>query len=109
MEDQPILDNFLKAVTNSEFQVACQLGIFLIAAALVSLMTIRLLISLVIMSTERMKKQWLAQPPEGADQSLTARLFGEFGKPPASQALLSNEVRNMLEKHSSPDPKPGNN
>lgn len=74
-----ILDNFLKAVTSSEFQVACQLGIFLIAAALVSLMTIRLLISLVIMSTERMKKQWLAQPPEGADQSLTARLFGEFG------------------------------
>jgi hypothetical protein len=55
------------------------------------------------------EKQWLAQPPEGADQSLTARLFGEFGKPPASQALLSNEVRNMLEKHSSPHPKPGNN
>ena len=104
-----MLDNFFIVATNSGIQVAFQLGIALIATALVSFTAIRIWMSLVATSTEKARKQWVVQPAEGAQPSHIARLLGNYEEQPASQALLSDEVQHMLLNCSSPKPKAGSN
>jgi len=94
-----MLDNVLNFALHSPYEQALRVGLFLIAACLLTMLAIRLAMSLVSVGRVKARKQWMVEPPlPGSEQSLIDRMLYGVVEDQATETLLSDEVRAMLEQ-----------
>ena len=93
-----MLTNVFGIASNSGIQLAFRLGVLLIFASLVSFMAIRLAMSLVSCSKVKARKQWDVEPAAGENETLIARLMSGCKEESASQALLSDDIKRLIEQ-----------
>ena len=93
-----MLTNVFGIESNSGIQIAFHLGALLIFASLFSFLAIRLAMSLVSSNSVKARKQWDVEPAAGANETLIARLMSGCKDEPASQALLSNDIKRLIEQ-----------
>ena len=91
-----MLDDVVNLAFHSPYEAAVRAALLMIAAALFTMLAIRLAMSLVSVARVKARKQWAIEPPVGKQESLLARLMrGEIDES-AQQDLFTEEVRQML-------------
>ena len=97
-----MLDNVFGISTNSGIQVTFRFGVLLIFASLVSLLAIRLAISLVSCTRVKARKQWDVEPAQDDNQSFIERLLCGCKEEPASSDLLNQDIQRLLQNAKRP-------
>jgi len=93
-----MLDNTLNFALHSPYEQALRLGLFLVAGCLITMIAIRLAISLISVTRVKARKQWMVEAPAANEQTLIERMLYGDCENQITETLFTDEVRAMLEQ-----------
>src|SRR5579871_5563805 len=93
-----MFQNILGFTSNSTVEMAMRVGMFMIAATFLTLLAVRLTMSMVSVARVKARKEWIVEPVAGEEQSLVAELLFGRQEPSMKEEFLSDDVRRLLGK-----------